>query len=66
MGKSAAVKLFSLALTQEEREALSEIAEHENVSMGAILRDLLAEKYPEFREVHRPRSGYGGAHFHET
>ena len=61
MGKSATIKLLQVALTAEEREALDEIAETENVSMSAIVRDLLAEKYPEtFGAVHRPRSGYGG------
>lgn len=64
MGKSTAVKVFAFALTPEERKALDAIAEHENVSMASIVRDLLAERYPEFAEVHRPRSGYGGGGGH--
>lgn len=60
MGKSTAVKMFQVGLTPEERDALDAIAEHEDVSMSSIIRELLAERFPEFREVHRPRSGYGG------
>lgn len=60
MGKSTAVKVFVLGLTEDERQALDEIAEREHVSMSSIVRDLLAERYPKFRKVHRPRSGYGG------
>jgi hypothetical protein len=60
MGKSAAIKLLQVALTPEEQAALNEIAETEHVSMASIVRDLLAEKYPQFEQVHRPRSGYGG------
>jgi hypothetical protein len=58
--KSTAVKLLAVGLTPEERDALDAIAEHEDVSVSSIVRDLLAEQYPEFRKVHRPRSGYGG------
>lgn len=61
MGKSATVRILQVALTPEERQALDVIAETEHISMSAIVRDLLAEKYPEsFGAVHRPRSGYGG------
>jgi hypothetical protein len=60
LSKSTAVKLLQVGLTQEERDALDEIAEREDVSMSSIVRELLAEKYPRFRKVHRPRSGYGG------
>ena len=61
MGKSTPIRILQVALTMEEREALDEIAETEHVSLSAIVRDLLAEKYPEsFGAVHRPRSGYGG------
>lgn len=66
MGKTPAVKVFALGLTAEERQALDEIAEAEEVSMSSILRDLLAEKYPRFAEVHRPRSGYGGGGHREA
>ena len=60
MGKSTAVKVLQIGLTPEERDALDAIAELEDVSMSAIVRDLLAERYPAFRKAHRPRSGYGG------
>jgi hypothetical protein len=60
VGKSTAVRLLQVGLTDEERDALDAIAEREDVSMSSIVRDLLAEHYPEFRKVHRPRSGYGG------
>ncbi len=60
MGKSAAVNLLQVGLTKEEREVLDAIAEKEDVSLASIVRDLLAEEYPKFRKVHRPRSGYGG------
>jgi Ribbon-helix-helix protein, copG family len=60
MGKSTAIKLVQVGLTEEERDALDAIAEREHVSMSAIVRELLAEKYPRFRKVHRRRSGYGG------
>lgn len=60
MGKSTAIKLLQVGLTPEERQALDEIAEETDVSMASIVRDLLAERYPRFAEVHRPRSGYGG------
>lgn len=60
MGKSAAVTLLQVGLTPEERRVLDEIAEHEDVSLSSIVRELLAERFEEFREVHRPRSGYGG------
>ena len=60
MGKSTAVKLLQVGLTTEERDALTAIADRENVSMSAIVRDLLAQEYPRFRRAHRQRSGYGG------
>lgn len=67
MSKSATVRILQVALTPEERQALDVIAETEHVSMSAIVRDLLAEKYPEtFGAVHRPRSGYGGVSPRET
>ena len=67
MGKTTAIKILQLGLTREEREALDAIAAEENVSLGAVVRDVLAEKYPDsFGKVHRPRSGYGGGHLHET
>lgn len=58
--KSPAVKLLQIGLTPDEKQALDEIAETEDVSLGSIIRDLLADEYPKFRKVHRPRSGYGG------
>jgi len=66
MGKSTAIKLLQVGLTPEERDALDAIAETEDVSMASIVRDLLAQAYPQFREVHRPRSGYGGGPPRET
>lgn len=60
MGKSTAVKMVQIGLTPEERDALDAIADSEDVSMSSIVRELLAERYPKFRKVHRPRSGYGG------
>ena len=59
--KSRAIKVFAIGLTPEERAALDAISEEEDVSMASIVRDLLAEKYPDtFGKAHRPRSGYGG------
>lgn len=66
MSKSPAVKVFMLGLTAEERDALDDIAEKEDVSMSSIIRDLIAEKYPEFRKVHRPRSGHSAWHRREA
>ncbi len=67
MGKSTAIKILQVGLTADERQALDEIAETENVSLSAVVREVLAEKYPEtFGKVHRSRSGYGGGHLHET
>lgn len=67
MGKTRTVKVFALGLTAEERQALDDIAATEDVSMASILRELLAEKYPEtFGKVHRPRSGYGGGGHREA
>lgn len=60
MSKSAAVKVFAIGLTPEERAALDEIAEGEHVSMSSIIRDLLAAEYPAFAQVHRKRTGGGG------
>lgn len=64
MGKSAAIRILQVGLTPEERKALDEIADRENVSLASIVRDLLDEKYPSFHKVHRPRSGYGGGGGH--
>lgn len=60
MGKSPTIRALSIGLTREERAALDAIAEHEDVSLSSIVRDLLAERYPEFQKVSRHRSGYGG------
>jgi hypothetical protein len=64
MGKSRTVKLLQVALTEQERQALDEIALSEDVSVSSIVRELLAEEYPKFRQVYRPRSGYGGRGSH--
>jgi hypothetical protein len=64
MAKTAAIKILQVGLTADERRALDAIAEDENVSLASIVRELLAEKYPNFQEVHRPRSGYGGGGGH--
>lgn len=53
------VAVFSIALTDEERKALREIAARENVSMARIVRELLAERYEAFRAVSERRIGEG-------
>ena len=61
MGRTTTpVKLLSVGLTPEERAALEAIAQEEDVSLASIVRDLLAEASPKFREAYRHRSGYGG------
>jgi hypothetical protein len=64
MGKTTPIKILQVGLTLDERRALDAIAARENVSLASIMRELLADKYPDFREVHRPRSGYGGGGGH--
>lgn len=64
MGKSAAIRILQVGLTADERKALDEIAERENVSLASIVRDLLDAEYPEFHQVHRRRSGHGGGGGH--
>lgn len=55
MSKSPAVRVLSVALTEEERAVLDKIAESQHVSFAVIVRDLLAEEFPEFKKVLRPR-----------
>ena len=57
-GSSAPIAVLSLALTPDERSTLKVIAARERVTMLSIVRDLLSEKFPEFKEVsERPRAG---------
>jgi len=55
VSQSPAVRFLSVALTDDERAALEKIAEEQHVSLSVIVRDLLAEEYPQFRKALRPR-----------
>lgn len=61
MPYSKPVAVLKMALTDEEKAALQEIAATENVSMSRIVRELLAERYDSFRAVTEPRFGEGTA-----
>lgn len=58
-GLSPGLTMFSVALTREEREVLRREAERRHVSMGVVVRELLADELDEFRKVTRERRAGG-------
>lgn len=60
MGVSKPLRLVSLALTEDERKVLEQIAESREVSLSLILRESLAETLAEFAAVTTERVGHGG------
>lgn len=60
MGVSKPLRVVSVALTEEERRVLWEIAETREVSVSLILRESLAETLSEFAAAASERVGHGG------